>query len=56
MTAQILTLHPRQGETRRRPSVTRSARAMTHLGRIIRRIVEAVGWFMVIGLTLGHMP
>jgi hypothetical protein len=42
MTAQILTLHRQQGETRCRPSVTRSPRSATLLWRTIRRIVETV--------------
>ena len=56
MTAQILTLHRQQGDTRCRPSLPRSARSMTLLWRTIRRIVEAVGWITVTGLILGHMP
>ncbi len=56
MTAQILTLHPQQGETRCRPSLPRSPRSATVLWRTIRRIVETVGWITVIGLILGHMP
>ena len=56
MTAQILPLHPQQGETHCRPSVTRSARSTTLLWRTIRRIVETVGWITILGLILGHMP
>ncbi len=55
MTAQILTLHPQQGETRCRPSVTRSLRSATHLWRIVRRIVELIGWITISGLIIGHM-
>ncbi len=55
MTAEILMLHTQQGETRCRPSVTRSPRSATLLWRTIRRIVETVGWITVIGLIIGHM-
>jgi hypothetical protein len=56
MTAQILTLHPQQGQTRCHPSLACSPRSATLLWRTIRRIVETVGWVTVMGLILGHMP
>ncbi len=56
MTAQILTLHPQQGQARCRPSLTRSPRSAAGLWRIVRRIVEMVGWITVTGLIAGHMP
>ncbi len=56
MTAQILTLHSQQGQTRCRPSLACSPRSATVLWRTIRRIVETVGWITVIGLIVGHVP
>ena len=56
MTAQILTLHPQQGQARCRPSLPRSPRSATGLWRTIRRVVEVVGWITVIGLIAGHIP
>lgn len=55
MTAEILSLHPGQGDQPSRPSLSFSARSMGGLWRVIRRIVEAVGWLTIFGLIAGHM-